>query len=326
MHVCVVGGGSAGWMTAAALANKFKNQSLAITLIESEEIGTVGVGEATLPHIRFFNQTLGIDERDFMRKTMATFKLGIEFVNWGREGRRYIHPFGDFGEKINNVDFYQYWLAMKANGAEAIGDLSDYAPGIVASKQNKFEHPKSNSRNISEAFGYAYQFDSHLYAKYLRNYAEKRGVNRVEGKIVDVNVCPESGNIHSLLLQSGERICADFFVDCSGFRGVLIEQTLQAGYQDWSKWLPANRAIAVPCENSGELSPYTRATAQDSGWIWKIPLQHRTGNGHVYCNDFISDEDAQTTLLSQLGGRPLADPKQLFFKTGLGAFFKNCLV
>jgi tryptophan halogenase len=325
MHLCIVGGGSAGWMTAAALAKKFEHQPLKITLVESEEIGTVGVGEATLPHIRFFNETLGIDERDFMRKTKATFKLGIEFVNWGRKGEKYIHPFGDFGEQVNAIDFYQYWL--KANQHQNVGTLSDYAYGIVAAQKNKFKMPDTQAHDLQNAFGYAYQFDSILYAKYLRDYSEKRGVTRIEGKIVKTEQCSLTGNIDSVQLEKGSVINADMFVDCSGFRGLLIEQALHSGYQDWSQWLPCDRAIAVPCENSGELSPYTRATAQDSGWIWRIPLQHRTGNGHVYCSDFISDEDAQSTLLNQLDGKPLAEPKKLRFKTGRrNHYWKNNVV
>ncbi|MBF7072316.1 tryptophan 7-halogenase [Glaciecola sp. MH2013] len=326
MHLCIVGGGSAGWMTAAGLAKKFENTALTITLVESEEIGTVGVGEATLPHIRFFNQTLGIDERDFMRKTKATFKLGIEFVNWGRKGQRYIHPFGDFGPPIQSIDFYQHWLHAQQQNQD-VGALSDYAYGIVAAQNNKFAMPKGDSSDITNAFGYAYQFDSILYAKYLREFAEERGVNRVEGKIVNTSLCEQSGNIHTLSLESGQCISADFFIDCSGFRGLLIEQALHSGYQDWSRWLPANSAVAVPCESAGELGPYTRATAQDSGWIWRIPLQHRTGNGYVYCNDFISDDNAKDTLMGQLDGKALSSPRQLRFKTGRrNQFWKNNVV
>ena len=314
MHLCIVGGGSAGWMTAAALAKKFSRQKLKITLIESEEIGTVGVGEATLPHIRFFNQTLGIDERDFMRKTKATFKLGIEFVDWGRKGDRYIHPFGDFGEKINSVDFYQYWLLAQKNND--MGKLEDYAFGIAAAKSNKFKIPEVGSPDLKNSFGYAYQFDSSLYAKYLREFSCKLGVNRIEGKIVTTSLNEINGNISELTLENGQRISAELFVDCSGFRGLLIEQSLQAGYQDWSNWLPCDRAIAVPCERTQALTPFTRSTAKEAGWIWRIPLQHRTGNGHVYCSQFISDDAAQNSLLEQLDGKVLAEPRKLRFKTG----------
>lgn len=314
MHLCIVGGGSAGWMTAAALAKKFSRKKLQISLVESEEIGTVGVGEASLPHIRFFNQTLGIDERDFMRKTKATFKLGIEFVDWGRKGQSYIHPFGDYGEKINSVDFYQYWLLAQKNND--IGSLEEYAFGIAAAKSNKFFIPEIGALDLKNSFGYAYQFDSSLYAEYLRDFSCKLGVDRIEGKIVNTSLNNKNGYISELTLENNQRISADLFIDCSGFRGLLIEQSLQSGYQDWSNWLPCDRAIAVPCESSEQLNPFTRSTAKEAGWIWRIPLQHRTGNGHVYCSHFISDDDAQDSLIEQLDGKVLAEPRKLKFKTG----------
>jgi tryptophan halogenase len=312
-------------MTAAALAKKFSRQKLQITLIESEEIGTVGVGEATLPHIRFFNQTLGIDERDFMRKTRATFKLGIEFVDWGCKGNRYIHPFGDFGEKINSVDFYQYWLLAQKN--YDMGRLEDYAFDIAAAKSNKFTIPEMGALDLKNAFGYAYQFDSSLYAKYLREFSCKLGVNRIEGKIVNTTLNENNGDISELTMENGRRVSANLFIDCSGFRGLLIEQSLKSGYQDWSGWLPCDRAIAVPCESTQQLNPFTRSTAKEAGWIWRIPLQHRTGNGHVYCSQFISDDHAQHSLLEQLDGKVLAEPRKLRFKTGRrNHFWKNNVV
>lgn len=314
MHVCILGGGTAGWMTAAALSKKFDRQSIHITLVESDSIGTVGVGEATLPNIRFFNETLGINEAEFMRQTQATFKLGIEFVDWGNIGQRYIHPFGDYGQPKHNIDFYQYWLKLQQD--HDVGELSEYAFGIVAAEQNKFCFPHEGKTPLQRSFGYAYQFDSGLYANFLSNFAQSNGVKRVEGIVVDTEVYLESGNIKAIQLESGQQITADFFVDCSGFKGVLIEQVLESGYQDWSNWLPVNRAIAVPSENAGELSPFTRATAREAGWTWRIPLQHRTGNGHVYWNEFISDQQAADTLLDNLDAPSLAEPKQLFFKTG----------
>jgi tryptophan halogenase len=314
MHVCILGGGTAGWMTAAALSKKFDRQSVKVTLIESDSIGTVGVGEATLPNIRFFNETLGINEAEFMRHTQATFKLGIEFVDWGNLGQRYIHPFGDFGESLHNIDFYQYWLKLKQTSP--VGKLSDFAFGIVAAQQNKFCFPHEGKTKLQQSFGYAYQFDSGLYANFLSKFSQSRGVKRIEGTVVDTQLYADSGNVKAIQLKSGQQIEADFFVDCSGFKGVLIEQALESGYQDWSQWLPVNRAIAVPSENTGELSPYTRATAKESGWVWRIPLQHRTGNGHVYWNEFTSDEQAADTLLKSLDAPTLAEPKQLFFKTG----------
>lgn len=328
MEVCIVGGGTAGWMAASAMAKKFENQSLNITLVESEDIGTVGVGEATLPHIRFFNQALGVNEREFMKETRATFKLGIEFVDWGKIGQSYIHPFGDFGQSINNIEFYQAWLSQSRSRSNSdLSVLSDYAFGTVAATQGKFQFPHSGQTRAQRSFGYAYQFDSGLYAKFLRRFAENLGVTRIEGKVVDTTVEPNFGNVTSLTLLNNQVIKADLFIDCSGFRGLLIGQALKTGYQDWSSWLPCNRAVAVPCERQNSIPPYTRATAQKAGWIWRIPLQHRTGNGHVYWSEFTSDQDALDTLISQLDGKPSAEPKQLYFKTGRrNAFWKNNVI
>jgi len=325
MRVCVLGGGTAGWMTAAALSKKLDKSLYSIHLVESEAIGTVGVGEATLPHIRFFNESLGIDEKQFMRETEATFKLGIEFCDWGRIGQRYVHPFGDFGKAIDGIDFYQHWIKLDQHGE--FGRLDEYAYGIVAAKHDKFQLPQHGHTALQKAFGYAYQFDSSLYAKFLRKFAENHGVIRIEGKVTDVEQDKLTSNITSIRLDNGEMISADLFIDCSGFRGVLIEQTLASGYQDWSQWLPCNRAIAVPCESTGSITPYTRATARTAGWQWRIPLQHRTGNGHVYWNEFISDDEACSQLLDGLDGSALAEPKQLYFKTGRrNHFWKNNVV
>ncbi len=312
--ICILGGGTAGWMTAAGLSNKYKNLDIEIELVESDQIGTVGVGEATLPHIRFFNNALGIDEREFMRETCATFKLGIEFCDWGRLGDSYIHPFGDYGEPINGVDFHHFWLRLLQNGHK--NRLDDYSYPILAAEAGKFQHPGQDTSVIGSNFGYAYQFDSSLYAKFLRKYCEKNGVIRTEGKAIDTIIAPETGFVKSVTLENGGDIEADLFIDCSGFRGVLIEQALKTGYDDWSEWLPCNRAVAVPCEASGPGLPYTRATAREAGWQWRIPLQHRTGNGHVYWNEYISDDEAAHQLTSTLEGPILADVKQLYFKTG----------
>lgn len=314
MRVCIVGGGTAGWMTAAALSKKFQHVFSELTLVESEAIGTVGVGEATLPHIRFFNQGLGIDEAEFMRFTQATFKLGIEFCDWGQIGQRYIHPFGDFGLPLNGTSFYQLWLKMKDE--LQLGSLDEFAYGIALARKEKFNLPELGDNEVSRAFGYAYQFDSGLYAKFLRNYSEKRGVRRVEGKINKVCGDKQNHQISTLYLDNGIQLEADLFIDCSGFRGLLIEQFLESGYQDWSSWLPCNRALAVPCERQSELAPYTRATARKAGWQWRIPLQHRTGNGLVFWDEFISEDEATTTLLNNLDGAALSEPKPLFFKTG----------
>jgi tryptophan 7-halogenase len=312
--ILVVGGGTSGWMTAAALSHRLSGQDVKITLIESAEIGTVGVGEATVPHIRFFNAKLGFDEADFMARTQATFKLGIEFCNWGRKGDRYIHPFGTFGEPIGGVDFHHHWARLHRAGLA--DPLDAYSLPIAAARADRFAHPSQDQSSILSTFSYAYQFDAGLYARFLRDHAEARGVERVEGKITSVTQESESGFVSSVTLEKGDVLEADLFIDCSGFRGLLIEGALKAGYEDWSHWLPCNRAVAVPCATAGPLSPYTRATAQDAGWIWRIPLQHRVGNGHVYCSDCLSDEEAADALVGQLESEPIAKLKFLRFTTG----------
>ena len=299
-------------MTAAAFAAKLPHTKT--TLVESDAIGTVGVGEATLPHIRFFNQALGIDEAEFMRATRATFKLGIEFADWGRLGESYIHPFGDFGESIEGVDFHQAWNRKRL--IDGAGSLFDYSYPVVAARAGRFHHPDPDPSKIESTFGYAYQFDSGLYAKFLRGFAEARGITRVEGRITDAAQDPEAGHITSVRLESGQEIAADLFIDCSGFRGLLIEGTLKAGYDNWQEWLPCDRAFAVATTTVGEVFPYTRATARTAGWQWRIPLQHRTGNGHVYSSRFIDDESALVELTSNLDGDMLTEPKQLRFVTG----------
>ena len=312
--ICIVGGGTAGWMAAAALSNKLQGLPVSIRLIESEEIGTVGVGEATLPHIRAFNNTLGIGEQELMKATEATFKLGIEFCDWGRIGDRYIHPFGDYGPVVNGLPFYHYWLRLRGVGDTS--RLDEYSFPVMAAEGNRFRRPSADISKIQSTFGYAYQFDASLYAKFLRRYSEARGVTRTEGKIVATNLKSETGFVESVQLDNGAVVTADLFIDCSGFRGLLIEQALETGYDDWSKWLPCNRAIAVPTESHGPLGPFTRATARTSGWQWRIPLQHRVGNGHVYCSDFISDADAERQLLENLDAPRIADPRPLRFTTG----------
>jgi tryptophan halogenase len=323
--ILIVGGGTAGWMAAAALARKLAGLPVEIRVVESAEIGTVGVGEATLPHLRFFNASLGLDEADFMRSTKATFKLGIEFRNWGRIGDSYIHPFGAFGVDLAGVAFHHHWLRMRAAGDET--PLGDYSLPILAARMNRFVYPSGDPAALSSTFSYAYQFDAGLYGRYLRGYAERRGAQRTEGRIVDVTLRPEDGFVSSVTLASGERLEADLFVDCSGFRGLLIEQTLEAGYEEWTRWLPCDRAIAVPCEGVPALTPYTRATAREAGWMWRIPLQHRVGNGHVYSSGFISDEDAEAALLAQLEAPPIAAPNRLRFTTGKRRrqWVKNCV-
>ena len=311
--VVIVGGGTAGWMTAAALANALTH-GCAVTLIESEEIGTVGVGEATIPPIRTFNQSLGIDEREFVRETKGSFKLGIEFVDWAKLGQRYFHPFGPHGRAFDIVPLHQYWLQARAGGNTT--SIDDYSMAWHLAKEGRFALPSPDQRHVLSTFDYAYHFDAGLYAAYLRRYAEARGVVRIEGKVGDVTLNGESGFVDSVTMADGHSVAADLFIDCSGFRGLLIEGALQTGYDDWSHWLPCNRAVAMPSENVGAPIPYTRSTAREAGWQWRIPLQHRTGNGYVYCSQFLSDDRAAALLASRLDGQALGDPRPLRFTTG----------
>jgi tryptophan halogenase len=313
-NIVIVGGGTAGWMSAAALS-KVLGRDYSIRLIESDEIGIVGVGEATIPQIKLFNSVLELDENDFVRATQGSFKLGIEFVDWSRVGDRYIHGFGTIGQDRGLIQFHHYWLKQFLAGKAA--HLGAYSINTAAAPLNKFmrsaDVPNSPLSNIP----YAYHFDAGLYARYLRAYAEKRGVRRTEGKIVGVEQRGSDGFIEAVVLESGEKVGGDLFIDCSGFRGLLIEQTLKAGYDDWTHWLPCNRAMAVPSENVGPPTPYTRSSARTAGWQWRIPLQHRTGNGYVYSSEYISDDEAAATLLKNLEGRALADPRPLRFVTGM---------
>ncbi|UQV19485.1 tryptophan 7-halogenase [Brevundimonas albigilva] len=313
-------------MTAAALGKLLGPDYAEIVVVESDEIGIVGVGEATIPQIGMFNRMLGLDEDDFVRKTKGSFKLGIQFVDWGRKGQTYFHPFGPFGVDMEGVSFHAFWLRLAQAGAPH--PITDYSLQAVAAEDDRFMRavdagPKSPLSKIA----YAFHFDAGLYARFLRQFAEARGVRRQEGKIVRVDQRATDGFIEAVALESGERIEGELFIDCSGFRGLLIEQTLKAGYEDWSHWLPCDRAVAAPCESAPVLTPYTRSTARDAGWQWRIPLQHRTGNGHVYSSRYISDDEAAGVLLSNLDGRPLADPRFLRFVTGRRkqAWVKNCV-
>ncbi len=310
--VVIVGGGSAGWMTAAALARAF-DEGCAITLIESDEIGIVGVGEATIPPIRLFNDMLGVDENDFLRRTKGTFKLGIQFVNWARIGHRYFHPFGSYGRPFDLVQTHHHWQRAHAEGKA--GSLDEYCMAWAAAKAGRFDHPSADPRNVLSTYLYAYHFDAGLYARFLRQYAEARGVKRLEGKVVAVERNAESGFVESVRLQSGSVVAGELFIDCSGMSALLIEGALRCGYEDWSHWLPCNRAWAVPCEST-ELTPYTRSTAHPAGWQWRIPLQHRTGNGHVYSCNFMSDDEAVGILVRHLEGKPLGEPRMIRFTPG----------
>ena len=309
--ILIVGGGSAGWMTAAALASTL-SQGCAITLVESEEIGTVGVGEATIPPIRTFNAMLGIDEREFIRSTQASFKLGIEFVGWGNTDSRYFHPFGPHGKPCDIRDVHQLWLQ-----ADDGSRFDDHSMAWHLAKTNRFAPPINDPRNVLSTFDYAFHFDAGRYARFLRNHSEQRGVTRVEGKVREVVRDGETGNVAHIVLQDGQILAADLFIDCTGFRALLMEGALGTGYEDWSHWLPCDRAIAIPCSNGGDFTPYTRSTAHSAGWQWRIPLQHRIGNGHVYSSAFMDDDRALEVLLGNLDGEPLAAPNHLKFTTGM---------
>jgi tryptophan halogenase len=313
-EVVIVGGGTAGWMVAAALSRFLNNGYTRITLIESDEIGTIGVGEATIPPLITYNRMLGINENDFVTATEGTFKLGIEFVNWGGMGERYFHPFGSHGHDLEGVHFHQLYLREARR--QQFPDISAWSMSAVAAQHGRFARPSSEAQPPLSQLNYAFHFDAGLYARFLRQYAERGGVRRLEGKVVDVALRPEDGFVESLTLADGQRIAGDLFIDCSGFRGLLIEQALKTGYEDWSHYLPCDRAIAVPSALVGDPEPYTRATARTAGWQWRIPLQRRMGNGHVYSSAFMSDDEAERILLANLEGKPLAEPRRLGFTTG----------
>ena len=322
-RIVIVGGGTAGWMAAAALS-RYAGHSCEITLVESEEIGTVGVGEATIPQIRLFNAGLGIDEDDFVRATQGTFKLGIEFSDWLRPGSRYIHTFGAIGRPLGLVPFHHYWLRHRQNGGTE--GLWHYSPNALAATENRFGRPQERA-GAPSGVGYAFHFDAALYARFLRTYAEAAGIARSEGRVVDVGLNGENGHIDFITLADGTRLSGDLFIDCSGFQGLLIEKVLKSGYEDWSHWLPCDRAYAVPCASSAPLLPYTKAIAREAGWQWRIPLQHRTGNGRVYASSFIDDDAALKSLLANLDGQATAEPRHLRFVTGKRKqiWKKNCV-
>lgn len=322
--IIVLGGGSAGWMTAAALGKVLKNQYCKIQVIESEKIGTVGVGEATIPQIMLYNELIGLNEDEFMRRTQATFKLGIQFVDWHQQGSSYYHAFGEVGKNMEGLQFYHYWLKMRAEGKAA--PLDEYTLSSLACDEKRFMRSIDAGNSPLSNIAYAFHFDAGLFAAYLRELAEKWGVQRTEGEVTAVQQL-DNGFIQSLQLADGSVHEADFFIDCSGFQGLLIEKTLKTGYEDWSHWLPCDSAIAVPSASSCEPWPFTRAKAHSAGWQWRIPLQHRVGNGHVFSSKFMSTDEATAILLQNLDGEPLAEPRQIRFTTGKRKQFwqKNCL-
>ena len=313
--VTIVGGGTAGWMTAAVFSQWLSK--VEIRLIESEEIGTVGVGEATIPHIRNFIALAGLDELKMISETKATFKLGIHFVDWGAPGETYVHGFGKIGRDMLWLHPHQLWLAARTREPGKVGSFDRYAINCVASLKDRFSFP--DKRNPNSPLGdidYAYQFDASLFARYLRSESEDRGVIRVEGRIVDVVKDPESGFVDRVKLNDGREVEGDFFIDCSGMRALLIGDALGIGYESWKQWLLCDRAQAVPCSSVAPVTPYTRSTARKSGWQWRIPLQHRIGNGYVYASDLISDDEVAQSLLSALDGEPMADPRPVRFAPG----------
>lgn len=324
LNIVVVGGGTAGWMTAAALS-KLGKDVCNVTLVESDEIGTVGVGEATIPAIKEFNDYLGVIESEFMQATNATFKLGIEFIDWGDLGSSYIHPFGTFGESYGGADFIQHWTRLRQAGKAE--DFEKYSYAIQACRKGRFEFAVKDKQEINSTYSHAYHLDASLYAKFLRDYAEARGLLRIEGKINSVNQDPVNGEIRSVSLEGGQVITGDLFIDCSGFRAMLIEGALKTEYEDWSQWLMCDRAWAVPTESLGDALPYTCATAKPCGWQWRIPLQNRVGNGLVFCSQYLSEDEARSQIEGSLAGEMLAEPRLLKFQAGRRkqSWSKNCV-
>lgn len=317
-NLVIVGGGTAGWMAAAALSKQL-GKLIQVTLIESEDIGTIGVGESTIPPLRAFHQVLGIDERAFMRATSATFKMGVSFEGWGDINSSYIHSFGITGQESWMAGFQNLWLLAREKGFAT--DFGDYCFELMAAKQAKFALvPKSNIH-------YAYHLDASKYARFLRAYCQDTNLKRIEGKVVSVKQNTSNGFIESIKLASGEEIQGDLFIDCTGFSGLLIEKTLNTGYEDWSHWLPCDRAIVAQTAATGPAVPYTRAIAHDAGWRWRIPLQHRIGNGLVYSSKNLSDEEAKQRFMDSIEGPPINEPRLICYKTGrrLKTWNKNCI-
>jgi len=312
-NIVITGGGTAGWMAAAAFSTLLDKRTR-IVLVESDEIGTVGVGEATIPPLQAFNFMVGIDEDEFLAATQGSFKVGIEFLDWGAKGERYFHPFGPHGQNLRGVQFHQLYLREAKR--RPMPDIREWSMSGVAAELGRFARPGPQTPMPLAQLTYAYHFDAGLYGRFLRGHAERHGVQRTEGKIVDVAVDGESGHVTSVTLADGRSIDGELFIDCSGFRGLLIEDKLGTGYEDWSRWLPCDRAVAVPSKLTGQPDPFTRATARPSGWQWRIPLQHRMGNGLVYSSAHLERDDAVKLLLANLESEPIAEPRHLGFKAG----------
>lgn len=324
-NIVIVGGGTAGWMAAAMLSKFLPAPQFNVTLVESDQIGTIGVGEATIPHLTKFNKMLGIDEAEFMRQTHATFKLGIEFVNWGDVGESYMHPFGSYGIPFNEVPFHHFWRRELTSNPNQ--DLGEYSLNISAARAGKFIRAVSDPLHLASQIAHAYHLDANLYANFLKRFAIKHQAHRVEGKISRITQHAGSGDIASVILESGQEIMGDFFIDCSGFRALLIENTLNSGFEDWSHMLPMDSAYAAPSELTGPPKPYTISTAQQAGWTWEIPLQHRMGNGHVFSSRYMDNNAAETILREKIEGKLLNEPRLIQFTTGHRKHFwkKNCV-
>ncbi|MGU3391855.1 tryptophan halogenase family protein [Sphingomonas sp. M1A8_2b] len=312
-RVVILGGGTAGWMTAAALSKALARSGTEITLVESEEIGTVGVGEATIPTIHWFNSLIGLDEAQFMADTGATHKLGIEFRGWQGDDSAYFHPFGTYGAP-GDAAMMAHRLARARLGGDATS-IEDYSLTTQAARARRFAKPVNDPRSLLSTLGYAFHFDAALYARHLRGLSESRGVIRIEGRVARVER-QDNGDIRALVTETGQTVPGDLFIDCSGFRGLLIEQEMAAGYEDWSHWLPCDAAWAAPSAPELDRTPYTQAIAQEAGWRWRIPLQHRVGNGYVFSTRFQSPDTARDTLVKAMDAAPTAEPRLIRFTPG----------
>ncbi len=323
--IVIVGGGTAGWMTAAFLSKWLDQTPIQLNLIESEQIGTIGVGEATVPGIHQFIRDLDIKESEFIKATNATFKLGIEFKDWAAKGTDFFHPFAAYGVQIEDRPFHKTWWAAKKQGYEE--GLDQFCLSTQLARAGKFAQPSFDDKSRLAWYNYAYHFDASLFAKFLRDYAEKRRVKRIEGKVGHVQLDTTSGFIKSILMESGQVIEGDLFVDCSGITALLIEKALGVEYENWSHWLPCDSALAVQTKSVFEPDPFTRSSTRIAGWQWHIPLQHRVGNGYVYCSQFISHEQAREELLNNLTGERVIEPRLIRFTTGMRRdfWYKNCV-
>ncbi|MEE3623615.1 tryptophan halogenase family protein [Nitrospirillum sp. BR 11752] len=326
-RILIVGGGTAGWMAACALNQAVRAGGTRVELVESDAIGTVGVGEATVPPIRQFNQDIGLDEATFIKATQGTFKLGIEFQDWRATGTRFFHGFGDYIVNAGPFSTLNHWLVARDLVGEAAGDFDAYHMAAVMARAGRFAAPDNDPRSPYHYFNYAFHFDAGLYARLLRTKAEAEGVTRHEGRIVATDLHPETGHIRSVRLDDGRVLSADLFIDCSGFIALLADKALEERFIDYGHWLPVDRAWAVPCASLGPPSPYTRATALEAGWQWRIPLQHRTGNGYVFSTAHVTEDAARARLLANLDGQALDEPRLLRFRTGRRERFwaRNCV-